>query len=273
MRTIEEYAKLGEHHDIMDALKLLTLAYIDMCGYSLGYRTVVYCAGEAWMERLAWMDLPLSEMARKEALVTLMPHITSEYDPELYDDYDISGMDDEELLDACQQILRDKEFDEVTTEVLCWGILKATEEEKELSQEIEAIAPDGTQLKGILTKQRHGGTSITMTSPYNHLRASTIELVRDGRELLAKAYEDCQRLHKMKNEICALYPHYQEEFRKCKNEGAWKKYMVFNKVYGELMDDTVIVSPEKWFHEWFGLEFYDVFSMKDPTWSLNMTTI
>ena len=39
--------------DVMEALTLLTKAYINMCGYSLGYRTVVYCAGEAWQERLA----------------------------------------------------------------------------------------------------------------------------------------------------------------------------------------------------------------------------
>ena len=39
-----EYARFGEHHDVMEALTLLTKAYINMCGYSLGYRTVVYCA-------------------------------------------------------------------------------------------------------------------------------------------------------------------------------------------------------------------------------------
>ena len=64
MRTIEEFAKLGEHHDVMDALSLLTHAYISQCGISLGGRSVIYVAAERWLERLAWMDLPLSEMAR-----------------------------------------------------------------------------------------------------------------------------------------------------------------------------------------------------------------
>lgn len=100
MKTIKEYAKLGEVHDVMEALTLLTKAYISMCGISLGYRTVVYCAAEPWLERLAWLDLPLSEMARKEAFVTLMPHITNEYNPERHDKYDITGMDEEELLDG-----------------------------------------------------------------------------------------------------------------------------------------------------------------------------
>ena len=30
MKTVEEYAKAGEHHDIMDALTLLTKAYISL---------------------------------------------------------------------------------------------------------------------------------------------------------------------------------------------------------------------------------------------------
>ena len=148
-----------------------------------------------------------------------------------------------------------KEFDEATIEVLCWGIMKATEKKKELSQEIEADAPDGTHLKGVLTEQRCGCTSVTMTSPYNNLIALTIELERDGRQLLIKAYEDCQKLRKQEEKIRALYPQYQDELRKCKNESDWKKYTVFNKVYGQIVDDTVIVSPEKWFFEWFGLEF------------------
>ena len=250
-----EYARLGEHHDVMEALTLLTKAYINMCGFSLGYRTVVYCAGEAWQERLAWLNLPLSEMARKESLVTLMPYITNEYDPEIYDKFDIAGMNEEELMAGCKQAISNKEFDEATIEVLCWGIMKATEKKKELSQEIEANAPDGTHLKGILTEQRCGCTSVTMAAPYNNLRALTIELERDARQLLIKAYEDCQNLRRQEEKIRALYPQYQDELRKSNNESGWKKYTVFNKVYGQLVDDTVIVSPEKWFFEWFGLEF------------------
>ena len=266
MNTIEDYARLGEHHDVMEALTLLTKEYINMCGYSLGYRTIVYCAGEAWQERLARLDLPLSEKARKESFVTLMPYITNEYDPEIYDDYDISGMNEEELLAGCKQIIIDKAFDEATIEVLCWGILKATETKEKLSQRIEAIAPDGTHLKGILTEQSCRCTSVKMTSPYYNLIALTDELVWDARKLLTNAYEDCQSLRKQEEKIQSLYPQYQDELRKCKNESSWKKYRVFNKVYGQFVDDTVIVSPEKWFLKWFGLEFYDSHSMKDPTW-------
>ena len=77
-KNIKEYAKQGEQCDIMKALALLTHAYISMCGIRLGCRTVIYCAAELWQERLAWLDLPLSEVARKEPFVHLMPHISKE---------------------------------------------------------------------------------------------------------------------------------------------------------------------------------------------------
>jgi len=122
MKTIDDYAEAGTHHDVMDALVLLTKAYISQCGISLGNRTVIYCAAEAWLERLERMNLPLSEMARKMALVSVMPYITSDYDPKVYDKYDISGMNELELKDACQQIIDEDLFDSDTMEVLCRGI-------------------------------------------------------------------------------------------------------------------------------------------------------
>jgi len=124
MKTIEEYARQGESRDVMDALKLLIQAYISQCGISLGNRTIVYDAAEVWLEQLARMDLPLSEMARKKALIEVMPYITSEYVPEKYDKYDISGMSQDELMEGCRQIIHENIFDEATMEVLCWGIIK-----------------------------------------------------------------------------------------------------------------------------------------------------
>ena len=254
-KAIEILAKRGEKYDVMEALTLLTKAYIDMCGLSLGSRTVVYCAAEAWQERLAWLDLPLSEMARKEPFVHLMPHISSDYDPEEYDDYDISGMCKEELLDVCNQIVWDKEFDVPTLEVLCWGILKATEEEKELAQEIEATAPDGALLKGVLTKQKCSGTWMTMISPYVDIHALKVELVRDPKELLVSAYNDYRRLSEQEDEIRSLYSTYQMELQKFEKKSAWKEHKLFEKIFGEILNDTVLVSPKQLFDEWFGIKF------------------
>ena len=125
METIEQLAKKGEQHDVMDALRLLTKAYIEMCGISYSYGTVVYCAAELWQNRLEKMDHPLAEKAKKWPLVLLMPYITSEYDPEKYDRYDIAGMNLEERLDCCKQIVHEKTFNEETLEVMCWGMMES----------------------------------------------------------------------------------------------------------------------------------------------------
>lgn len=266
MRTMEEYARASEQYGPLEALTLLTKAYISMCGVSLEYRTVVYCAAEAWKEKLAWTDLPLSEMAREKPLVILMPHITSEYDLELYDEYDICGMDNGELLDGCREITGHRVFDKATNEVLCWGILKATEEREKQSVEIEATAADGTPLNGILTEQRCSATVISMTAPYHGLTAMKVELVRDASELLVRAYEDCKRLLGAEREIKNLFPQYQEELRKCKNGTHREKERIFTKIYGEIVGDTDIVAPEELLSKWFGLEFFDPYYNDDPSW-------
>jgi hypothetical protein len=259
MKAIEKYAKPGEQCDVMTALSLLTKAYISQCGISLGIRTVVYCAAEPWVERLAWLDLPLSEMARKEPFVNLMPHITSDYDPEVYDKYDITGMDEKELLNVCELILQYKEFDDPTIEVLCWGILRATEEEEFLSQEIETTAPDETLLRGVLESQRCCWTWVTMTSPFD-LSIAKHELVREPKKLLVDGYQDYQRLHQMESEIRASYSLYQEEIGKNENLSFRDERKAFVKAYGEILGDSVLVDPKKLFNEWFGLEFFD----RDP---------
>ena len=255
-KDINEYAKRGEQCDVMKALTLLTKAYISMCGISLGCRTVVYCAAEPWQERLAWLDLPLSEMARKEPFVHLMPHISREYIPKVYDDYDITSMEGEELLRVCNQMIRNEEFDKRTLKVISWGILKAIEEEQELSKEIEATAPDGKLLKGVLKKQKCSSTWLIMTEPYADLSALSCELIRDARELLLKAYSDYQRLHQLESEIRALYPVYLDRISKLEKDSAWGKHCVYMDVYGKLLDDMVLVQANNLIEEWLGLLIY-----------------
>jgi len=254
--VIEEYAKRGEQCDIMKALTLLTKAYISMCGISLGNRTVIYCAAEPWQEKLAWLDLLLSKMARKEPFVHLMPHVSKDYVPEEYDDYDITAMEDEDLLRVCNEMIRNKEFDETTLEVISWGILKATEKEQELFKDIETTAPDGTLLKGVLKEQRLGATCVIMTEPYVDLSALRCELVRDARELLLSAYSDYQRLHQLENEIRALYPAYLERKSKLEKDSPWAKHCIYEETYGKLLGDMVLVQTSKLIEEWFGLRIY-----------------
>jgi hypothetical protein len=212
---------------------------------------VVYCAAEAWLEKLAWLDLPLSELARKEPFVNLMPHISKEYVPEEYDKYDIAPLQDEDLLDICTQMIRTKEFDQTTLEVMSWGIVKSIEEEKFLSQEIGVTAPDGTFLQGILIKQKCSGTWVLMIKPYCDIEISKSELVRDPRELLVDGYNDYNKLLKMEDQIRALYPQYLNRLKECQTR--WERHCAFDEVYGNLFDDMILY-PYSLIKNLFGLD-------------------
>lgn len=264
---ITKYALAGQSYDIMQALELLTKAYIAECGISLGFRSLVYYAAERWMEKLAWLDLPLSEMARKEALVTLMPHITSDYDPDVYDDYDIIGLSDEELLESCVDAIMQKEFGQATLEVLCWGVNDyLTTSEEPLSIEIESTAKDGTILKGIIEEQQCSGTTVRMTYPYQDIVGIKSELIRDGKEILEAIYEDYNRLTSSREMAEQLYEKYKEELCHCQNKSKFKIHFMFDKIFEPLLEDTPILACERILTEKFGMEFYDSFKEKYPSW-------
>ena len=49
-----------------------------------------------------------------------MPLISEEYDPAEYDDYDITGIPEEAVMDYTTQVMND--YDEPTAQALCVGI-------------------------------------------------------------------------------------------------------------------------------------------------------
>lgn len=258
---IGNYLGKGAEIEVMEALRLLTEAYIQECGISLGYRTVVYNAAEEWQERLAGMDLPLSEMARKEPFINLMPHISKEYIPERYDKYDITGMSDEEMIDCCREIVEEQEFDENTLAVLCWGIQHRINREKFQPVMIEATAPDGTYLKGMLLHQRLAHTSITMLEPFKDTLLRVGELERDPKRLLIQGYQDYMGLLGKEDDIRRLYPTYQKELEKAivAGESTWKKRNIFRNVYGSLIGELTLADISGILESRFGLKFFRLF--------------
>ena len=267
MRSFDDYVAAGAGHDVMKALELLTRAYVSQCGLSLGCRTVVYCAAESWQLKLAFLDLPLSEMARKEPLFLIMPHISECYDPEVHDEYDICGMNNDELMSSCHDILISGEFDEATNEVLCWGISEACRNERFIPRPISTVAEDGTLLSGILRNQSLDWTSVEMTMPFAMIGLRH-ELVRNPECILEAMYSERMKLQSMGKEIKSLYEDYRTRFLKIAPEKKTLKYRLFYDVYEPLIGDTSILSPQDLFYEWFGLEFYDIASGKDPSWAV-----
>ena len=46
----------------------------------------------------------------------------------------------------------------------------------------------------------------------------------------------------------------------------WKKDRVFDEIFATVVGDTTLAYPQKLFREWFGMEFFDTFTCKDPSW-------
>lgn len=255
LETIRELAKKGEQYDVMEALKLLTKAFMEMCGISYSSRTVIYNAAEIWQQKLAWLDMPLSETARKCGLIDFMPYINKKFAEDEYDKYDIADMNKEELLDCCKQMVDGGEFDESTNEVLCWGLLESINR-KRMPKSVTAIAEDGMAIKGSVDGQCCGLTIIYMKSPYS-ICVTKNKLVRDLKELLIDAYNDVSRLRSLEGDVRALYPKYQKECETIKSRNQREQFHVFDRVYNDVISDSVIstVSIKKLFEEWWGLEF------------------
>ena len=245
-RTIKNFSERGAETDVMEALLLLTRAYIQECGISMGNRTVVYNAADAWLEKLAWLDLPLSAMARTEPFVKIMPYITEEYSPEDYDEYDIIGMNDDELLRCCSEIIYDREFDEKTLEVLCWGIRQCVTHKNFTPAAVEATASDGTPLKGLLTSQNLHGTYLTMLEPYKDLSIRVLGLERSPEALLIRGYLDYNDLLGKEAELRVLYSRYQFEYGRsiARNESKWERWHLFYDVFGAIIGDSTLAMPE-----------------------------
>ena len=126
-------AEKGAGMDIMRALFLLCDAYIDMCGVSLGSRTIYYIAGEGWLHKLADSDHELALDAKIEPLVYLFPHINKRYNPAKYDKYDIGPMDKEDCIEFAEDMVESGHESEELVQAVCAGLQFAyTHEDKEL---------------------------------------------------------------------------------------------------------------------------------------------
>ena len=123
-KLFEKYATEGEHMDALEALKLLTKAYMKECGFSIGMRTMFHHAGEIWLiERLPKQENnPFSEEQLKQSYASLMPLICNEFDPDYHGTYDTWYFDHDTLKNLCLETIEGKWYDEPTLKALCWSI-------------------------------------------------------------------------------------------------------------------------------------------------------
>ena len=265
MKTIEEYAKLGEHHVVMDALTLLTNAFVKL--HARGdYEAVVYDAAEIWQEKLGWMDLPLSYIARKGPFSNLMPHINEV----LWDAHIlrfITELNPDEVWQYCKEMIEKGVLDEATNEVLCYGVLDYCNRGEPVAKEITATTPDGIVLKGNLTDQMCGFTWIDMVSPFQ-LSGCKRELCRNPEAMLQELYDDFTKLKTKENEIRTLFPIYQNLVRS-RRGNRWEMAKAYNEIYGKFFSDTILSGGYWLFMNWLSLELYDQYFNKRPTWLIS----
>ncbi|WP_300804642.1 hypothetical protein [uncultured Duncaniella sp.] len=107
-----------------EALKLLAECYVDLCGISLGVRTVVYDCGEFWMEQLAKSQQPLSVKASEGSFMNLMPDLLGQdiFEKAQPDKYDVAPLDSEEAMIVINNVLTEV-TDERLRKVLSLGFL------------------------------------------------------------------------------------------------------------------------------------------------------
>lgn len=247
---LEVYAKKGESHDIMDALRLLTDAYVDNCGISIGNRTMIYIAAERWFERLAWQDLPLSEQACTSSLHKMFPLFSSVYNKECHDEYDICGMQENEYIKCCFDCISDKEVDEQTAEVLAWGILDSLKEFEKYQIEVPVTLhgePRTLYCYVCFQDTKHTALAIEPLA----IMGIYVGLNKNIPELVEQIIVEYEYLLSKEEEIRALFP----EYLKTVNESKTTKevFNAFHVVYDELLGNIKYLYMKSILNDVFGL--------------------
>ena len=120
-----KYSIKAHPDNFIESLTVLTKAYMDQCGLSLTYRTLVEAAGQYWLELLQKSDHPLAEKARGHSFTGIMPDLSEEFNArkEHYWEYDVCCLDSEDVIDAIPYIMDEYEHDEKFKIAFCAGII------------------------------------------------------------------------------------------------------------------------------------------------------
>ena len=114
INLIARYAVAGTKLDDGYKMKLFVHAWMDMCGFSAGYRTMIFDTGMFVWERLCLAHEEF-RIAKYLSWLTMQP----DYDEEKYKDYDISIIDYSEYGGIVASMV--DTFDEETFAAICEG--------------------------------------------------------------------------------------------------------------------------------------------------------
>lgn len=133
-----KYSAKSNPENFIESLTVLTQAYMDQCGLSLTYRTLVEGAGMYyWMDLLRNSDHPLAKKARNHSFTGIMPDLSEEFDAQkehYWNDYDITVLDSETIIAATPGLLDEYAHNEPFKIAYCAGLipyLQSTRESEE----------------------------------------------------------------------------------------------------------------------------------------------
>lgn len=141
MDLCHEYSNKADANNFIESLTVLTQAYMDQCGLSLTYRTLVEAAGLYWLDLLKKSDHQLAEKARNSSFTGVMPYLSEEFNArkEHYWEYDICCPDSDDMIAAIPGIMDEYAHNEDFKIAFCAGIIPHIEWLKEYEKIHEEI--------------------------------------------------------------------------------------------------------------------------------------
>ncbi|MDR1895544.1 MAG: hypothetical protein LBR10_01985 [Prevotellaceae bacterium] len=131
--TFVKYAEAGMKMDKYHAMQLLIDEYMNMCGISITYRTVVFYAGSAIFDDYRQHD-EHNRFGEEERFCEVMGLINPRYTPE-YDEYDISYLKNREVIQICMEDML-PDLDEETKAALCYGLFLSILEQQNMKKRV-----------------------------------------------------------------------------------------------------------------------------------------
>lgn len=132
------YSEREQEFTPLEALTLLTDAYMGQCGLSMTYRTLIEGASWYWQKLLGESDHNLANFASRHSFTQLMPYLSEEFNKqkEHYWEYDIDFLDSDIAVEAAQCYLKDIDGNENLKTVFAIGFVYYVEWLK--NEEIES---------------------------------------------------------------------------------------------------------------------------------------
>ena len=114
-----DYLRMGKQMDKRRILYLLVEMYMENCGISITYRSLVY--DFAWSVFMEYAKNEQTEFTGEEAFYLIMSKFHPEYSDEEYFDYEVLCIKENEYPHLCMKLLEEENYDSERCAAICYG--------------------------------------------------------------------------------------------------------------------------------------------------------